>query len=64
MGLSMISSWGRGSAPPALLALQEDIWSHSLSQPALGSELIAQLVPVPLHPPFTPRVLLASALHF
>jgi len=55
MGLSVISSWEPGSAP--LWALQEGIWSRTLSRPALGSELIAQLVPVLLHPLFSPRVL-------
>lgn len=61
MGLAVISSREQGSVPPALLARQEDICSHPPSQLALGFELIAQLVPVPLHPLLSPRF--SSLLH-
>lgn len=61
MVLAVISSQEQGSVPPALLARREDFWSHSPSQLALAFELIAQLIPAPLHPLLSPRF--SSPLH-
>lgn len=61
MGLAVISSQEQGCVPPARPARQGDLCSHTPSQLALGLELIAQLVPVPLHPLLSPRC--SSPLH-